>query len=643
MDVFGPTGTYILIVALGAFAVGVHSFSMYGQRVPTQRGGAPRDPISALALPTVAGQNAFRRGYAAYLLANEVLYTLLISSTIILELSLSALGKSDMVGALSSSEPLNPIVPILASTVVITASQLRPFAQIERAIRNVAHRIAGIPRNLNSVQEQICLTAIDEIEHSIRGDNDKDGSLTNSSTRLIDNAREQASEIYRSAVMAGLSTFDADNLRTSLIRVQCLYEWTLGYDGDQIWVGDDVKQVTTLFNSLKLEFRTFKSGITRLRGEQSTLPAEQPTSVLELWEKVVSDSLMLERRLTVVLSLLLINKPDVELQKYEALAYLRDKTVEEGNGVDRNARNALGLTVLLGSFFAFLCMIAYLSLEKTYRDWGSLQAAALLTKGPFGEQAAPKGTAYWLQYFSARMDNAFFETLDFVLIFSVSVLIALVMRDALLVQKRWAKIKPGDIAPVASYLYIGLLAYIPTVLLFLVLKFMVLNVISPLRSGAQILDPVSLKSFPSYLPEIALVPLIAFVCVWFVCNYLDQKLYTHKKIAPSSLKYACLCGGLNFLLASLRRQDMRLEDAIAAFVVPALVIYSLLVVFSRAYRRQYLRADMTESSAAKVIGALRDLLPRMSQVTRNKPTRKPHGGVSAKAATHTPSSMEKAT
>ncbi len=596
MDILGPTGTYMLIVALAAFAVGVHSYSMYGQRVPVEKGSPVRDPLNALALPTVAGQNSFRRGFAAYLIANEMLYILLISSSIILELSLNAIGKAELVGALSSDNPLNTIVPILASTVVITASQLRPFSRIEHSIRSVAHRIAGIPRNLDSVQEQIRLTSIGEIERSLQSDASK-LETTGNSRRLIGNAREQASEVYNSAKGAGLGEFDASNLNNSLVRVHCLYEWTLGYDGEQIWISDDVKQITTLFDSLKLEFRTFKSSVLRLKEETPSPSGDTPASRIELWEKVVSDSLMLERRLTVVLSLLLINKPDVELQKYDALAFLRDKTVDEEIGVDKVARNALGISVLFGSFTAFICMISYLSLEKTFRDWGQVQAAELLTKAPFGQPAVPNDASYWLQYFSNRMDNAFFETLDFTLIFSVSIWIALIMRDALLVQKRWPKMQPGAIAPVGTYLYIGMIAYLPAMLLFLVLKFMVLMVISPLRSGAEMLDPLSLKTFPGYLPEIVLVPIISFVCVWFICNYLDQKLYKRKRSAPTALTYAAVCGGLNFLLATLRANDLDLDDAIAAFAIPLIVIYALFVVFCRVYRRQYLMACQDQVEA----------------------------------------------
>ncbi|MFK7893361.1 MAG: hypothetical protein AB8B63_21275 [Granulosicoccus sp.] len=587
MGSLGPTGTYLLIVALAAFAVGVHAYSMYGQRIPTEKDGVVRDPISALALPTVAGESAFRRGFAIYLIANEALFGLLISSTIILELSLNAIGKAELVGALTSSDPLNPIVPILASTVVITASQLRPLSQIEHSIRSVAHRIAGIPRNLDSVQEQIRLTSIDEIERAIQAEVHGTRSSENSGN-LIKAARKHADEVYESAVSAGLGAFQSDNLRISLTRVFCLYEWTLGYDGEQIWVSDEVKQITGLFNSLKLEFRTFRSNLSRLRTEPALLNNDLSESRVEIWEKIVSDSLMLERRLTVVLSLLLINKPDVELKKYEALAFLRDRTVEEGIGVDGRARNALGLTLLLGSFMAFMSMIAYLSLEKTYRDWGHIQADKLLSLGPYGQATESASIADWLQYFSERMDNAFFETLDFTLIFAVSVWVALILRDALITQKRWPRINPGDVSPVGTYLYMGMLTYLPSFLVFLLLKFVVLMVVLPWRNDAEILDPISLKTFPGFLPEIVMVPLLAFVCVWFVCNYIDQKRYESSNFMFLALQYAALCGGLNFLFTSLRGERMDVDDALARFFVPALVMFALFHVFAKAYRRHWI-------------------------------------------------------
>ena len=135
MNLLGSDGAYALLVLFGAFAVGVHAYSLYGQRVPGREEKDANELLAAMALPRMAGKASFRKGFTFYLAANEALYLVLTSSSIILELSLEALGRGDMVGALSTDRKLNPIVPVLASSVIITASQLRPLAEVERAIR----------------------------------------------------------------------------------------------------------------------------------------------------------------------------------------------------------------------------------------------------------------------------------------------------------------------------------------------------------------------------------------------------------------------------------------------------------------------------------------------------------------------------
>jgi len=581
MDAFGPIIDYLIMVGLGAFAVGVHSYSMYGQRILPENNGKVHDPISSLALPTIAGLSAYRRGFVAYLFANESLYLLLTSSSIILELTLDAIGRQELVGALNSQEQLSPILPILASTAVITASQMRPFAQIEQSIRSVSHRIAGIPRNLDSVQEQIRVSNLEDIEQELQ---ESGKSLTENSIRLLGNARQQAQAVSQTAQQQGLGVFEADNLKISLMRVHCIYEWTLGYDGEQIWVADDVNQITHLFDSLKLEFKSFRSKLQQLR-EESARPVSQ-ASQIESWEKTLSDCLQLERRLTTVLSLLLINKPDVELRKYPALAYIREQSIDAGDGTDRAARNSLALSMLFGTIASFISMIVYLSLEKTWRDWESIEQAKLLTIGPFGQPAEAKTLTYWLQYFSNRMDNAFYETLDFVLIFSVSVIITLVVRDVMKSQKRWPSRSFHTVAPVGLYMYVGLLAYIPALLTFLLLKFIILNVVLPIQHGTEILNDTSLKAFPDYLPEIISVPLIAFVCVWFVCNFLDRRLWRIGTYFFPSIKFAFTAGSLNLFMLILRDRQIDLGAAMAAFFVPSLILTCLFLTFSSTYGKQ---------------------------------------------------------
>ena len=374
------------------------------------------------------------------------------------------------------------------------------------------------------------------------------------SKRLIDHAASEAARFSEAARASGLGGFETHTFQKSVERVHCFYEWTLGYDGEQIWVGDDVAQISSLFASLTLEFRAFRTSLEKRYQESGLERSTSGASLTESWEQLLGECLRLEHRLTVLLSLLLINRPHVELSKYALFEKVRDTAMQAEEGGDAHARNAFVRSLLAGTSAAFVVTTLYLAAEKVYRD--SRKTNDLAELAPFGAPAEHVERTFlqWLVWVGDRMDNAFFETLDFVAIFCVSVAISLAARETRLEMRTWRLREDATVAPAGTYLYVGLLAYVPSVLVFLMLRFFMLNVIQPLRAGVEPLEPTSLSAFPGYLPEIVAAPMTAFVCVWFVCGYLDQRLWRRRAFAPNALLFALACGGIN-LVQKMVRED----------------------------------------------------------------------------------------
>lgn len=600
MNLLDPTTAYVLLVIFGAVAIGVHAYSLYGQRIVDPAEDRSDDPLATLSLLVVVGRIAFQRGFLFYLGAFEFLYLVTASSSLILELSLTAIGQSDNVGALSTKGgELNPLFPILASTVVITASQFRPFSDVERAVRVIAHyRVAGLPRNLFEVQERIRGSSMEALESGGRRQYAASAAGVHGNSeprgfRILQQARDQAAEVVKKMPPEIEVLLDKASMETSLVRVRCLYEWTLGYDGEQIWVDADASSISMLFASLGSEYLAHHERIAGLHRDRFGPAKGNAQSVEDLrrrWMTASTGARKLERSLTIVLALLLLNKPNVGLGNYPLLRELRKRVFERDGHAGDQQMDIVGMSLISGSFLALLCTMSYLAIEKGFRDlWvnRTLQLGPLLgEKAPFAVEEGwfRRSVATLVELFDGRFDDALFETLDLALIFAVSAVVALLIRRTRMEQRQWRRVD-GQLPPVGSYLYVGFMAYLFSTLAFLFYRFLVLNLVQPLQSDSPVFDSESLRDFGAYLPEIAAVPLTAFLCVWFVCSTVDQETWRKGRYAHGALRFAAGCAALNFSQRWFRGAFVTETDPVAAFMVPLLVFGLLFGTFIRTYER----------------------------------------------------------
>jgi len=614
MDFLGNDVSFVVLVLFGMFAVGVHSHNQYGKRVPDGDGtggdGADKHHfLDSLSLRALGERHSYLRGFLFYVAVNELIYLTLSFSSLILQQSVHLIGQQKMVGALTADSHINPLYPILASSVLIVASQMKPLSDVENALRRMAHAFAGIPRTLFDVQQRIRAQTFNELIDP-KADEEQSGALH----ELVRNAEQRAGEVEQAAKRAGMPDDERSTLKKSLTKMQCLYGWTLGYHGEKIWVDERTMPISEFFQSIKTEQRHLSETIATLVGARPPLAAGKPASLdrnalLEQWLDVALRCRALENRLSDVLGLMLINKPDADLSAYPTLRLLRSR-VNRRDG--KPEMNAFGMAVLQGALFAVASLLMYVIAERLIKD--VIRAPDLQTVQPLmpasSEASAvsqidlqtilDKDLVGWTSKWGGYINKSVQEVMEPALVFVISVGIALSMRALQRASRRWpARVIRQSVASnpagtirvarppsVTNYLYIGGCAYLLTCAAVLLYRYLIL-VVGPAVSMSQSLsEAAQLVNFSTYIPEVFLVCGSAFVCVWFACAYLDLEswndaLWVHR----SAFTMPVACGTLNLVAAMSTATIYTGWGLVGALLSPTIVYSAFFVCYARTMER----------------------------------------------------------
>ncbi len=594
MNIFSDQGSYFLLVLVGMAAVALHAFQLYGQQIITpEKSGGNRllDSISAMSL---GGRYQFYRGYALYLAISELIYVLLASSSVILELTLTAVGRQDMAGALSSGVALNPTVPIVASTALIAATQTRPFSEYEKVLRRLAHGIAGIPGNVfnlhsklnRALGERTTLalgTARQGLDQPVPSDSESSsaasgtrassaGTADSDDLDILDHAVGEAIEIMTTVDrVSGLSAMDRRQFERSLVKVHCLFRWTLGYDGERIWTGRQTVGLLDLFSSAEQAVDSLFDKIDVLvKQEQGANPAPpdgrsvaeaegdslsnssaaigQSLAPATQWRQIFTQCSRLENELLTLLALLLLNKPEVDLEPYRTLQPLRAQvmspqrdTVLSAYAVSLIAAALLATTLVsgyLGGKAVFKHQIRSavnvdalapafadneLPLVRGNLPWAVLHDSVLGRGVPAEKQAQfHDGVLNAAALIGETLTDAAVAVSQYLTIFALSAGIALGLRRLRKLESRWPFRQAARAPPVITYLSIGSSAYVFATSALLLLTFANLAISPALQFGVSVFDEATLIQIEKVLPRVFLLPLLSIVCVWFVCTLIDS-------------------------------------------------------------------------------------------------------------------------
>jgi len=622
VDLLGDDLSFALLVLFGMFAVGVHSYNLYGKRIPEGDTAEKHHFLDSLSLQTLGGRHFYIRGFIFYLVVNELIYLTLAFSSLILQQSLQLIDQEDMVGALTADIGINPLYPILASTVIIVASQMKPLADVENALRRMAHAIAGIPRTLFDVQQRIKALTINDLLESETGD-------PSGLHELVENAAAHASTMGEAAGRAGMAADELSTLKKSLQKMHCLYGWTLGYHGEKIWIDERTMPISAFFQSMRIEKRTLSETMESLLNAEHVEPTPTPRPLetpLDQWRSVALRCRDLENKLSDVLGLMLINKPDADLTSFPTLRKLRNRV----NLRDVNPEtNAFGLAAIQGWGIAIVMVFVYLILEKSaknlFRTVGT-DVNAVLEHPILPTAIEPElfeFTEVWQDAFERTLvthagtagefiNRSIAEVIEPALIFIISVGIALSMRALHRINRRWperivhlvpkveisetgtdpeaepkqTKIRSIKPPSVTTYLYVGACAYLLSCAAILSYRYIVMVIAPALESSLSFKEAALLVEFSTFIPEIFLICASAFVCAWFACSYLDLESWSEASwVHRSAFTMALLCASLNLAVALSTTTVFTGWDLIGAFASPYLTFAAFFVRYARLIER----------------------------------------------------------
>jgi len=458
------------------------------------------------------------------------------------------------------------------------------------------------------------------------------------SSRIASYAEQKAALFVEAGASLELSSFRLEGFQHSLEKVFCLYEWTLGTDRSRIWATHDTKQITLLFESIKHKFDAFENDLNTLVDElQEASIEKKESSVKSRWKEAIARCSSLEDDLTILLALLLINKPDVQLKNYQLLDRLRDYVLER----DRNHEmNAFGMSALFGVFLSLGLLTFHFSfvddiksslrapdsvksfdvggLGPVYKDFEVVQEPGLISS-VMGKIIAGEGISkvqraesetYILSLIGSTAGSfldACLEVLDYLIIFSISTGIALTIRSMRKVERRWSSRVNYEPPPMYSYMFVGVVAYLISACFILLYRFVRIVVMPMLDSEANLLSSTHLTLFRDSFGEYLLFPVTAFVIVWYVLEYMDRKGEPGVfSILWSAFKFALLCTLINVIGKVLSDSFKTGWDVVHFMVGPTIGFFSFMIMF--AYCMRLYRIDDGDSNTRHQQGDLLSFL-----------------------------------
>lgn len=602
MDIIPSGAEYALLLLFGGVAVAVHAIALYATPLPQPRQDRLSPMLERVALASISGPKSYGKGLLCYLAITEFLYLVLSFSSVILDLSLSVMGGEGSVGALTTDPAdVNPLTPVLASSVIMTVGQFRPFVQVENAIRRLSHHVGGIPHGvyeaLGRIQtfefEPEAVAAIEPGASAASGSRaPRDGDAIAGSGRG-DTLPGRACDAARAA---GMDADAAAWLADDLLRIRRLGRYSHGRDGERSWSQQSFAALSGPLEIVVPRQAAFQQRVKDLLAASSE-PAREGAGEERLreWRAIGSEAAGIKQDLALLFALLTINQSVLSVpQDASEMRAMVDHVARRPAGQDFNM--LLGAT-LAGLVVAMLALALYHVLREPADDLFRHAVGV----GDAGE-TLPATVAGWGDYlFGSVRDSlqvALRDTLDFGLIFFVAAAVGLSLRSSRIASLEWTFWHHGEY-PFRQYLSVGIMATMIAFLFYTLANFWSLVVRPSLGVREGFLPPSLLRDFLAQYSGYVLVPAIGLVCAWYVCLIADRRETAIRKAGaaagkrrtaePSdarlSLRFAAACGLANALIRIENGSVTSFGSALDALLVPAAIFGSCFYLYALLQRR----------------------------------------------------------
>ena len=577
---------YFLLI-LGMVAVGAHAYTLFNLRITGTNSSQRWQFLDNIPIQLVTKKSSFNYGFLIYLLLFELIYLVLASSSSLVLMMYQISGREELTGALSESVKPSGAVPILASTAIILLSQVRPFSAFELTLRTMTHRYARIPENMKSVKQNIMKSLH---EKPLIFPNEHDSNRMNADDRQTNRRKEG---VLKTCVEKWINNEFSEEDSASFIKsywnTLCLNEYTLESVGNSIWDADESEEILRLFRSTEHEVAQLRSAVeaAALKKEgghedpraaqndqdfvrqydtgdqndrQSSDEANENKPVTQAsvaqWKTQKKKCTELEERLALLLSLLIINQPDVETTDDQQLHILISAAQSQQKNDIANftfSSTLVGGIVMLTLFTFYFIGEAGLK-SKIRQDPSS-------SKAPFGDYverqlqaeaenaevyrwsglhlrerqiAANEKSTLFLEN-SSSLNTAISETILILLIYASSISIALANRGHHIRLKEWNVVMANNKVyyPVSKYYMTCTYSMACTSAVIFVYYFMTLALFQALKDNKDVLALDVIDPFMSFMPSLVSTSMIAWVCAYFSLFAMDVILSDKNKLINS--------------------------------------------------------------------------------------------------------------
>lgn len=518
-DLGSDTTTYLLLFLIGLFSVGVQSFKLYGTPLGQRNSQRSSLLFDSVPLISLGGAKPFITGFVCYLFIIEVLYIVLSTSTVVLELALgSTTGSSEnVVGGMTEPDDsgLKVYVPILASQLLVTLSQIRPFSEIENMIRKMSHHIAGIPQNIYDINDRISSF------NFMVGDG-------GSAMELV---KERMSRIQYLLPDPIKNRGEGDKLQENLVKIYSLQSCTVGSESQKQFAMVTREALAAFSNPLNIKFESFDLKIEALvtRSEERLITIENDEKYLHLesqlmedWQLTIDTSEELSEDFSALFSLLYLNQPKLlnptDLPFVARLVgHIRSKKKEpEFNAL----LGALLISFIVVSSILFIFDFAF----ATFIQESEKELAELI---------------------SISLSDSVWEALNLMIIFGVSSIIALSLRSSRITNGKWINWTQRSY-PFGQFISVCMISICFVGLVYLLFFFAVKVLAPTIFDNANTAS--ALAVYKNLLPFIALSSITGLVSAWFVCHMTDFQKKSKKQ--EKSIHYSAVTFSVVFSVAS---------------------------------------------------------------------------------------------
>lgn len=540
MNLLSNHTAFAVMFLIGAAVVAINAATQFREPVANVKQGTRNPLLDGLPMYVLSGKRSHALGFAIYLTVFEVFYLLLSTSTVLLLAFIQFTGNTGSIGALSvDNNEINPYVPIIASSIVVALSQLKPFNEVEHFIRRVSHRFISSSVAIDTIVDRIVKLKIPALPTN--AGEPKDAAVFQ--LQLVKNQ--------------GWSDDQITDFIKTLNDIEFLDAWT---DGDQGHIFRSLGSVDAIAGTkAQVDARINAFHERLLRAVENTnsdidrnyilkRPHKPVFKAEEFWNGALAEAREIKHMLSILLALYLINQPNATKSIEDAhtrcfFDSVQHPTHTSGEYSMIATATTLGASGCFVLFFAFhITTNATLDIAspwfshvtpsnqflQSFGEFCEFEAPACNEKPGAGKDDASKtvyrfNPGYYLSRVATKSTaSAFWDVCIYGAMFMIAAAVAVAARHPRAPPKEWVRWSREHI-PFWQYVSVGAVAWVLSLLLYSVLLFVKLVVIPSLTLDNTALSVTLLADYKNYLAMSSGISMMAFVtacCIGFIHDML---------------------------------------------------------------------------------------------------------------------------